>query len=492
MGRICLTCFIALVLGALLDCSRAKAQDADESTQGSEDGDVSASPGWLTGNLASDTNARAEGSLEVESELDDRVDLRTFSAPNVLLPNEHWLGDWAGLRTRMENGGISPTVTWVSDLAGNPVGGLRQGFTECDNLGIDVMSDLNTLWNIPNAKFHVSMSQRSGTSLSNDYIGNAFNVQQVYGGETCRLVDVEYIQRFLDGHVSFHGGRIATGDDFLSSPYYWFFMSNGIDGNPVGIFKNAPGMSAYPNSAWGARLRVRPTDRTYIMGGIYNGDASVRENQYHGANFSMNGPAFLITEAGYQCNGLPGDKGKLGTYKVGAYYDGNTFANFNEQLLGNSASQYGLSAETQRGNWGYYALVDQVIVKLDEKMERNIGVFASIIVSPNEEISTMPFFCNGGVIWRGPFQRRPTDSCGFAVVYGNFSRDLRNAQEIAQSLDPNVDVQHDELVYEWSYRFRMREGAVYFQPDLQYVVHPNGLSDIPNAVVAGCQMGVNF
>jgi porin len=359
------------------------------------------------------------------------------------------------------------------------------------------MNDLNKIAGVPDAQFHVSMSQRSGTSLSNEYIGNAFNVQQVYGGETFKLIDMEYIQRFYDNHLSFHLGRIAAGDDFLSSPYYWFFMSNGIDGNPVGIFKNAPGMSAYPNAAWGARTRWRPTDRTYVLVGIYNGDATVRDNDEHGVNFTMNGPAFVIGEAAYQRNGLPGDKGMFGNYKIGAYYDANTFTDFSGQVLGTSAANYGLASNTKEGNWGYYVLTDQVIYRTDPHGDatgarRGIGVFNCFIVSPDETVSTMPFFCNGGVIWRGPFERRPTDMAGFAVIYGRFSDNLRQMQILSQTLNSGQIVQTNETVFEWSYRFRLREGAMYFQPDFQYIVRPNGESAIPNAFVAGCQVGVNF
>jgi porin len=211
----------------------------------------------------------------------------------------------------------------------------------------------------------------------------------------------------------------------------------------------------------------------------------------------MNGPAFLIAEAGYQRNGLPGDQGKLGTYKVGAYYDANRFTEFETPLT------------TRQGNWGYYTQAEQVIYQTDTKAKydmgqekkdtgdknankRGIGVFSAIIVAPDETVNTMPFFCDGGVIWRGPFEQRPTDSIGFAMIYGRFSDDLRNAEQIAQTLDSSIAVQDYELVFEWCYRFRMREGALYFQPDLQYIRHPDGNSNIPNAFVVGCQMGINF
>jgi porin len=354
------------------------------------------------------------------------------------------------------------------------------------------LNDLNKIAGMKGAEFHVSMSQRSGTSLTNEYIDNAFNVQQVYGGETFKLIDVEFIQRFCDNRLSFHGGRMAAGDDFLCSPYYWFFMQNGIDGNPVGIFKNAPGMTAYPNSTWGARLRARPSDECYLMAGVYNGDASIRDNEDHGVDCSLNGPAFVIGEVGYQINGHVDESGMLGTYKAGSYYDGNSFDNFNKQVLGDSASMFGVNSETRTGNWGYYFTGDQVIHIIEREKRRGIGVFGVVIVSPDEEYSTMPFFCNGGVIWNGPFASRPIDAAGFAVIYGEFSNNLRNAQKKAKQLDPSVEVQGGEMAFEWSYRIRMRNNSLYFQPDIQYIVHPNGYEDVANAFVIGAQMGVNF
>ncbi len=487
-----LACILTLTWVLVGVPPRTAAQDAGNDPPSSVGGNTPPATATLAADSSSDAAGKPKDMLDEEAALSDRVDLRTFRTPDLFLPTDHLLGDWAGFRTRMEDSGVTSSVTWVSNMAGNPTGGLRQGFTECENLGFDFMSDLDKIYGIPDARFHVSASQRSGLSLSNDYIGNTFNVQQVYGGETFKLIDAEYIKRYNDGKLCLHAGRLATGDDFLSSPYYWFFMSNAIDGNPVGIFKNAPGMTAYPNATWGARLRWRPTDRTYIMGGVYNGDPDIHDNNDHGVNGTLNGPAFVIGEAAYQCNGLPNDKGELGTYKIGAYYDGNRFAEFNDQFLGDTTSMFSSAATTRRGNWGYYALADQMIFRLGNDKKRGVGVFASILVSPDEEISTMPFFCNGGLLWRGPIATRPDDCCGFAVIFGNFSDDLRDAEKAAKTTDSSVEVQDYELVYEWSYRIRMREGAVYVQPDLQYIVHPNGMSEIPNAFVVGCQMGVNF
>ena len=71
------------------------------------------------------------------------------------------------------------------------------------------------------------------------------------------------------------------------------------------------------------------------------------------------------------------------------------------------------------------------------------------------------------------------------MVYGKFSHDLQAAQQLAQALDPSVGVQEYELVLEWAYRFRMRDGAMFFQPDLLYIVNPGGAHQYANALVVG-------
>jgi porin len=272
----------------------------------------------------------------------------------LILPREHLLADWFTTRTWLEDRGIVPTLTFVTDSLGNPSGGKEQGLTTANNVGLDLNFDLEKLGVLEGGSFLFSMSYRFGGSLSANYIHNVFTVQQVFGGETFRVVNLTYLQKLLDDRVELRLGRIAASDDFLVSPYNYVFVQNGFDGNPVGIFFNSPGMTAYPNDTWGALVKVRPTARTYIMGGVYNGDPSVRDNSNHGVDFSMDGPLFAIGEIAYQPNSLPGDRGLVGNYKAGFWYDNSRFADFN-------------TSEFERGNWGFYTLFDQVLVRFEEQ-----------------------------------------------------------------------------------------------------------------------------
>jgi porin len=217
------------------------------------------------------------------------------------------------------------------------------------------------------------------------------------------------------------------------------------------------------------------------MGGLYNGDASIRANTHHGADWSMDGPLFAITEAGYQINGLPGNAGLLGNYKAGFWYDDHQFTDFTTVARGRAP-------RVTRGNWGFYGLFDQLLMRFGEPgSNRGFGVTGSVLVSPDQSISQMPVFATAGVLARGMFPSRPTDVGGFGVAYGRFSDDLQDSQRRAA-----VGVQRYEIALELTYRFRFRGDSVFFQPDSQYIIRPGGTGRIADAFVAGFQMGMNF
>jgi porin len=398
----------------------------------------------------------------------------------LILPREHLLGDWFTTRTWLEDHGITPILAFETDCLGNPSGGKEQGFTTANNVGLDLNFDLEKLGVVEGGSFLFSMSYRFGGSLSANYIHNVFTVQQIFGDETFRVVNLAYLQKLFDDRVELRLGRIATGDDFLISPYNYVFVQNGFDGNPVGIFFNSPGMTAYPNDTWGALVKVRPSARTYIMGGVYNGDPSIHDNSNHGLDFSMHGPLFAIGEMAYQPNSLPGDRGLLGNYKAGFWYDNSRFTNFN-------------TGGFNRGNWGFYGMVDQVLVRFGEPANhRGFGVSGSFLASPDQSISKMPYFFTCAFVTRGIFPSRPRDVVGLGVVYGHFSNDLQDSQREAQQMDPNLGVQSYETVLELTYRLALLKSALYLQPDLQYVFRPGGTGRIPDALVLGAQVAVNF
>ena len=154
----------------------------------------------------------------------------------------------------------------------------------------------------------------------------------------------------MSNRVELRLGRFAATDYFLVSPYNYGFMSNAFCGNPFGILLDAPGMTAYTGT-WAALGKVKPTKRTYVMTGFYNGDNTIRANKYHGVNLSLEGPLFAIGEAGYQVNGLAGDSQRLGNYKLGGWYDDAKLTDFE-------------SGASKRGSWVFMAFSTRCLFHL--------------------------------------------------------------------------------------------------------------------------------
>jgi len=88
----------------------------------------------------------------------------------LILPREHLLGDWYATRTWLEDRGIAPTLTFVTDSLGNPSGGKEQDFTTANNVGLDLNFDWEKLGVLEGGSFLFSMSYRFGGSLSANYI----------------------------------------------------------------------------------------------------------------------------------------------------------------------------------------------------------------------------------------------------------------------------------------------------------------------------------
>src|SRR6201987_4477322 len=262
-------------------------------------------------------SAAALAKVQTSEDTPEDTGSRVFQ---LVLPSEHLLGDWGGLRPKLEESGITPRWIIITDVAGNPSGGRAQGATQASSTELSLFFDLDRIAGFEGGSVFASFSQRWGNRLSTNYVGNIFSEQQIYGFETFRVIDFSYQQKLLDDRVELRLGRFAATDDFLNSPYNYGFMSNAFCGNPFGILLDAPGMTAYTGT-WAALGKVKPTKRTYIMTGFYNGDPTIRANKYHGVNLSLNGPAFVISEVGYQINGLPGDSQLLGNYKLGGWYD---------------------------------------------------------------------------------------------------------------------------------------------------------------------------
>lgn len=410
-------------------------------------------------------------------------------------------GDWGGSRDLLSDEGIEFSGSYTNNIAGNPVGGESAGFTYADNFSFGVTFDMKPLIGWHGATITVSGLNRDGSSLSQENIGNQFTVQQVFGGSTVMFYALILEQKLLDDKVDIKIGRFATGDDFASSPIYWLYMNNGIDGNPQALPVNTQ-FSAYPWAVWAARLRVDPTPEFNGMVGVYQVSDRIFNRAYHGLDWSMrsgdsilligqvgwtpeffkrpvepsstlDGKAVVDGKASKKAVSVPEMKGLPGHYWFGAYWSPWDFP------------QFGTSA-TATNSYGFYWHADQMVWQEAPGSDQGLTIWSAAVLSPQQNIAKLPFQVNGGLAYKGLIPTRDDDYSVFGVVYGKFSRDFARAQNALGLGYPDY-----EVVLEWGHRVQLTKFA-YVQPNIQWVLNPGGTGNIPNALVLGAQMGVTF
>lgn len=426
--------------------------------------------------------------------------------PSNFIGSSEWFdgnaltGDWWGVRNFLDDSGVELSASYTNNIAGNPVGGMSQSFAYADNFSFGMQLDFEKLIKWQGLTLTVSALDRNGSNLSARNIGNQFTVQQVYGTETVVFYALVLEQRLLEDKLGIKLGRFSTGDDFASSPLYWLYMNNGIDGNPQALPVNTA-FTSYPASVWGARLRVDPSPEWFAMGGIYQA-TSLNLYRDHGLDWSMNNSdgVLVIGQVGWTPEffkkpataSKPSDgkslaegkttrpvspdagmQGLPGHYWFGAYYSPWQFAQFG-------------STETASNSYGFYWHADQMVWQESPGSDQGLTLWSAFVLSPQQNISKLPFQVNSGIVYKGLVPARDHDTTMLGFVYGNFSDDYAGTVAATGAGTPSY-----EIALEAGYRIQVTKFA-YIQPNVQWIINPGGAGNIPNALVLGAQMNVTF
>jgi porin len=417
--------------------------------------------------------------------------LQQSVAPSV----EHLLGDPGGLRSALESQGIYLLLDGVTEFAGNVSGGTNRGSTFASQVGFEADVDLQRLAGLTGFSTHVVMVNRSGSSDSHLFGDNLEPVQEIYGSGgnvAVHLVSAYAQETLYDRRLDIAIGRMNVENDFASSPLYCNYMNNTLCGDPKALPGGDVGHSAYPDAAWAARVRVRPTPQSYIQTGVYE----VNQNTYtdpafrtgfkfdDSADSGVDIPVEIAYEPAFGADHLPGH------YKLGFGYDSSgTFKPFSALLTPNAAPAH------RTGNTQLWALVDQMLLRQGKgDMDGIIALGGFIHNDPSNSTYAEEYFA--GLLDRGFWAARPEDTMGLLFTYNTVSGALGKVQAEEQVLGLPISnnatgPQTHEIILEANYDIHVVPG-VNFQPELQYVVHPNAQADIHNAVVFGFKAHFEF
>ena len=216
--------------------------------------------------------------LAHDARADDGSDDGKSSFLSSLSKNQYMTGNWGGLRDRLVEWGLTPTAIYSASILGNPVGGRRKAVKYAGLLDVYLDFDLERLMGLKQTKIVVSGAWAFGESLSIGDIGNFFTVSNDYNGKSVSLYQFYVETSFWQNRITLALGRMGIGDDFATAGVFCIYVNADIDMNPISLQYNIPAFLSNPDAALGARVRVSPSEDTYIAAGAYNADPDAGQN----------------------------------------------------------------------------------------------------------------------------------------------------------------------------------------------------------------------
>ena len=407
------------------------------------------------------------------------------------------LGDMWGVRPWLGQYGLTFGLEETSEVLGNVSGGIHQA-ADYDGLTQMLLQlDTQRAFGFYGGTFNMSALQIHGRSLSADNLGTLQTASGIEADRATRLWELWYDQKFLDeDRLDVKVGQQSLDQEFMTSQNANLFV-NTMFGWPMLPSADLPGGGpAYPLSALGVRARGKPNDSITILGGIFNGaptpnnstnpDSQVANGS--GTSFPLDGGALAIAEVQYAYPALGSmvdaddTKPLSGTYKLGIWYDTESFADLEEDNTGLSLANPNTSNNPlqHRGDYGIYAVADQMIWHSEYVDDRTLNFFTRLMGTPQVDRNLIDFSMNAGLTLHEPIFGRDDDTVGIGMGYAHVSNRAAALEKDMNFYGNPTPVQTGETYMEVTYQYQVTPWWQ-IQPDFQYVFNPGGGTPLPNS-----------
>src|SRR3984893_14246425 len=397
-------------------------------------------------------------------------------------PTTTLTGDWGGLRSYLDNNGITFTFNYTNDFLANVRGGIGPGAVAIGVFQPQLDLDLQKLLGWEGGKFHTHGLLTHGPCYSPTYLGNILAVSNLEAGPVALLYSLWYEQNAFNDRLSVRAGLMSADSQFLQSKTAANFINNGISW-PTFLAANLPaGGPAYPLPDPGIRVLIKPTDEVAFQAAVFSGDPSGRDGSNQilplptGTVFSFSGGAFFIAEASYLPNQSKDAKGLPGAYRLGAWY--HTSSRFGDQRFDNTGLSLANPLSTgvpldHTGNGGIYGVIDQMLYRVPGTDDQGLSGFFRAGGVPNDR-NLISFYADGGLVYKGLIPRRPDDKTGLAAAYSRVGNNARGL-DVDTGLFGNFffPVRSGETMFELMYQAQLAPWWT-LQPEMQYIVRPAG------------------
>jgi porin len=380
-------------------------------------------------------------------------------------------GPLKSVGTGLADRGVYLRAILVDEFAGNVSGGQGRGTANSFATAFGGDLDLDRLAGWKGGAIHLTFNRSTGTSLAAVHTLNGVSFQTRYKTyQNTRLAILALDQDLFGGKVTLTAGRISALSYFNASPIYCNFQSNSVCFNPAVVPIGDRGLSFFPYGTWGGRVKVAPSKRVYFQVGAFEDNTALQPTD--GFTFSTR------QATGVQVAGELGFQSASPTaphafhLRLGGFVNTSPFNDPYLNAAGRPLAGNGGAPIRHDGLHSWYAMGDIVLHRPDPRSRRNLALFGGSI-GVAEDYATWKSQTLAGLVYTGPFARRPADTAGIVVSYLRLGDQqlaaLDAARRRAGGSDPSF---RGEAIIEANYGVQLYRG-VRLNPNLQYVIHPD-------------------
>lgn len=381
---------------------------------------------------------------------------------------EYATGDWGGLRSTLEEHGVTIEAVHLSDVSQKLYGGIQKSRYPHKAFGvIDTAIILDTekmgLWHGGTAV--TRFQHKYGNGLG-DRIGAFQDIDAYDVRRFTQLSEYWYEQALFKDRLKLKIGKQDACYDFLALD----MAPNFINNSHAYFMPNIP-LPAYPDQALGVVLKIEPTEWLSFKSGWYDGKAKGGTSGFDTA-FSGGSVAFLIEELGIRHN----MKNMPGTFLTGYWLHTGHVDELKEYAPGEDPT---IIAQTM----GWYMEAEQMIWKEkkdDAEDTQGLSVLGQFSWAPSDR-SEISRYYGSALMYKGLFPKRDDDIFGLGAAVAQLSGRLKHISDDGRK--------GAETILEMFYKAQITKWFS-VQPFTQVVFNPDGKN--PNAFALGLRTMISF
>lgn len=379
-------------------------------------------------------------------------------------------GNWGGARDTLSEAGVDVELTYKADVWGNISGGEKKGSRFLDNLDAIMTVDGGKLFNSPGTTMLVHLLNNDGGEPDGDLVGSAQGIDNIeVGTATGKLYQAWIQQNAFDDKLSVLAGLYDLNSEFYVTDSSLLFLHStygiGTEVSQTGV--NGP--SIFPFTSAGVRVRVNPTDNTYIQAVALDGVPG-DPNDPHGTHIDFNsGDGLLwVGEAGYTFGNSESPTGKLA---FGGWY----YTTESDDVDSNKL--------TKHHNNGVYMVGEHQLYHTKDGKDLTGFIHFGFA---DKDVNQFDYAWSTGLVYTGLIPGRDDSQLGFGVAGAHSSSKYRDASLVGGT---RLDVA--ETALELTYRDSITPWMA-IQPDVQYIINPGTDKTLNNATVIGTRLEISF